>query len=399
MNVRAGHAKVAGGSKPPVRMTAPMIQPKPSRRAFAIGGAVTGAGAALAGAGLFITNNQAHSQYDELSRTTWGSGSDANLSPADKRVALVRYATLAANSHNTQPWRFNFADKSIFVAPDMTRRLSAVDPDDHHLYASLGCAAQNIVEAAPTFGMMARVNFDASARAIRIDLDAAPRAASPLFPAISQRQSTRSDFDGRPISPEHLRLLDAAGNGDGVRTFLLTEQKQREDILGYVVAGNRTQMDNPAFVDELKSWIRFNYAEALSKRDGLFSKCSGAPTLPSWFGRSMFSQVFKKDAENAKYQRQIRSSSGVAVFVSDKNEPGSWVQAGRSAQRFALQATALGLKHAFINQPVEVPAVRGQLASYLGVGDMRPDLVLRFGYGPDLPRSLRRPIEQVIVTS
>ena len=33
-----------------------------------------------------------------------------------------------------------------------------------------------------------------------------------------------------------------------------------------------------------------------------------------------------------------------------------WIEVGRACQRFALQATALGLKCAFINQPVEVPA-------------------------------------------
>jgi len=61
--------------------------------------------------------------------------------------------------------------------------------------------------------------------------------------------------------------------------------------------------------------------------------------------------------------------------------------------------TALGLKYAFINQAVEVPDVRRQFATFLGVGSRRPDLLIRFGYGPDMPRSLRRPIEDVIVVS
>jgi hypothetical protein len=73
-----------------------------------------------------------------------------------------------------------------------------------------------------------------------------------------------------------------------------------------------------------------------------------------------------------------------------------WVEVGRACQRFALQAAALGLKQAFINQPVEVPHVRKQLASFLGIGDRLPDLVLRFGFGPELPKSLRRPVEQLM---
>jgi hypothetical protein len=71
--------------------------------------------------------------------------------------------------------------------------------------------------------------------------------------------------------------------------------------------------------------------------------------------------------------------------------------AGRCYQRFALQAAALDLRTAFINQPVEVPALRSQFAKFLGIGDRRPDLVVRIGRGPEMPRSLRWPVEQVVV--
>ena len=220
-----------------------------------------------------------------------------------------------------------------------------------------------------------------------------------MFEAIPRRQSTRSVFDGRAVPAEHLRLLEAAGNGDGVQLQLFTERKQLEDILAYLVAGNSAEMDDADYIAELKSWLRFNYAEALKTDDGLFSKCSDNPTLPSWLGRLSFSLVVTKDGENKKCEAQLRSSSGVAVFISDKNEPAFWSAAGRCSQRFALQATALGIRHCFINQPVEVPAVRGQFASYLGAGARRPDLVMRFGYGSELPRSLRRPIDQVLLAS
>ena len=37
-----------------------------------------------------------------------------------------------------------------------------------------------------------------------------------------------------------------------------------------------------------------------------------------------------------------------------------------------------------------------QLASWLGIGSRRPDLLVRFGYGPAMPQSMRRPVEDVI---
>jgi hypothetical protein len=46
---------------------------------------------------------------------------------------------------------------------------------------------------------------------------------------------------------------------------------------------------------------------------------------------------------------------------------------------------------------VEVPNLRAQLADFLGFKDRRPDLLMRFGYGPSLPVSLRRAVGDVIV--
>lgn len=170
-----------------------------------------------------------------------------------------------------------------------------------------------------------------------------------------------------------------------------------ESVLSFVIEANTAQMGNPAFVQELKSWVRFNQAEAIAKGDGLFSKSVGNPTAPRWLGSLLFDLSFRPKAENNKCQKQIRSAAGIAIFVSDKSDPAHWIEAGRCYQRFALQAEALDIRTAFLNQPVEVVALRTQLAAYLEIGDRRPDLVVRFGHGPKMPRSLRRPIDAVIV--
>ena len=62
-----------------------------------------------------------------------------------------------------------------------------------------------------------------------------------------------------------------------------------------------------------------------------------------------------------------------------------------------MQATALGLRNAFLNQPVEVGSIRPQFALALGLGDRRPDLVVRFGRGPAMPLSMRRPVQDVLI--
>ncbi len=305
---------------------------------------------------------------------------------------------MAPSSHNTQCWRFQIAEKSIAIAPDLRRRCPAVDPDDHHLFVSMGCAAENMVHAALATGLHADPRFDPVGDCvIAVSLEPTQKRTSPLFQAIAERQCTRGDYDGQPISTAELRQLEQAGTGDGVSVRLLTARPAMESVLEYVVAANTAQMNDAAFVAELKGWIRFGSGEALRTGDGLFAGASGNPVMPRWLGSRMMGLFFTPKTENERYTRQLRNSAGIAVFVSDRNDKAHWVEAGRCYERFALQATALGIRNAFLNQPVEVGAMRPQFATWLAIDrKQRPDLVVRFGRGPIMPLSMRRQVQAVL---
>jgi hypothetical protein len=352
------------------------------------------------GSGAMLSINGCSSgtaQYDETVRATWRHMAGTIGGDALLMRELVRYATLAPSSHNTQCWKFRIGDRAISILPDFARRCPAVDPDDHHLYVSLGCAAENLLHAARANGFYGDARFDATTNgALQIALQPTKAIASPLFDAIPKRQCTRGEYDGKPLSNEELKLLEQAGTGNGVRVMLLTEKSAMEKVLEYVVAGNTAQMNDPAFVAELKAWIRFDGDEAVMHGDGLFGKSSGNPVLPRWLGSRLFDLVFTTKNENEKYAKHVRSSAGIAVLVSEKNGKEHWLETGRCYERFALQAAALDIRNAFLNQPVEVSALRPQFANYLGISGQRPDLVVRFGRGPEMPHSLRRSIYSVM---
>jgi len=334
--------------------------------------------------------------YEQTALDTWRHGeADATDGKLIQRE-LVRYATLAPSSHNTQCWKFRLSAGVIEILPDLSRRCPAVDPDDHHLFVSLGCASENLVQAALAHGLKGDAGFDIATTAVRVRLEPTQAFASTLFQAIPQRQCTRGDYDSKPLSKDELVLLQQAGSGKGVELMLLTERATMEQTLAYVVQGNTAQMNDPAFVDELKAWIRFSGSDAVRTGDGLYAASSGNPSVPAWLGRLMFGLFFTPKSENDKYAKQVRSSAGIAVFVADLADRAHWVEVGRCYERFALQAAALGVRNAFLNQPVEVAALRPQFASALGLGGRRPDLVLRFGRGPKLPPSLRRPVQAVL---
>jgi hypothetical protein len=337
-----------------------------------------------------------------------GSQSAADEAAAIMRAALqakpemrdlVRYATLAPNGHNTQPWRFAITPGQIIIRPDLSRRTPVVDPDNHHIFVSLGCAAENLALAAAARGHRGDPVFnDSGAGSIIFAHELAPAQASVLFNAIPHRQSTRADYDGRQVSTADLKTLAAAAVVPGVDMVMITDRPGMSRIRDLVVAGNSAQMADPAFVRELKSWLRFSPRRAIETGDGLYSAASGNPAGPEWLGSRVFDMLVTANSENDQYASQLRSSSGVAVFFGQRDDREHWTLAGRACQRFALHATALGLKQAFINQPVEVPSLRPELAALVGMAGRRPDMVMRFGYGPLLPYSARRPVAAVLTT-
>lgn len=260
-----------------------------------------------------------------------GSIEEYNASVAATRAALsqtpemrdfIRYATLAANSHNTQPWRFRISTGTIEILPDFSRRIPVVDPDDHHIFASLGCAAENLSLAAEARGQKGELTFTpANKGSVAFTFGKGTTAGQAMFDSIPLRQSTRANYDGQAVPATILQALTAAAMVPGVDLVLLTEKAQINQVRDLVIAANSLQMVDAAFVRELKTWLRYNPRQALDAGDGLFSALTGNPITPAWLGHYLISMFFSAKTENEKYARQIDSSAGIAVFVSQEDNP------------------------------------------------------------------------------
>lgn len=362
-----------------------------TRRTILLG---AGALAVLGGAGA-VTHSTARSAHARAADDTWISDEQARERYPDVALRLVHYATLAANSHNTQPWLFQIAPNRITIRPDFSRRTDVVDPEDRHLFASLGCAAENIVVAAEAAGQDTYVESNLEGVIVHFVLGRS--SPSPHFGALLQRQCVRFDYSGEPASTETLRALQATADQLDVDLALFTDDHDKQQLSNLILAANTAQIGDPAFVAELKDWIRFDGRHALATRDGLYAGSTGNPTLPRWLGQKFFDLGFTVEAENAKTASHVATSAGLAVITAWRDDPVGWIEAGRACQRFAHEATVHGLKYAFLNQPIEVPEARPNLQSFLA-SDRPPNLMMRFGTGPTCPRSLRRPPQAVLVS-
>lgn len=354
-----------------------------------------GATGVIAAGGHLLVTYAPWLDYEEQTNHGWRRYEN-NLTGLAQKREMVRYATLAANGHNTQPWKFAIQEDAIEIHPDFSRRLPVVDPDDRELWISLGCALENLLVSARATGYHPDVTYPDASEVISVKLSPDTPQRGPLFDAIPVRQNTRSEYDGHPLQTDQLDQLNALALEPGVTLNFVTRSADLETVVEYVNQGNLSQYADKPFVDELISWLRFNKEEALASLDGLYSACSGNPAVPGWLGR-MFVASTKPEQQADLDAKKMRSSAGVLVIASETEDRAAWVRTGQVYERVALQMTAGNIKSAMLNQPIEVQDLRVQFQNAMALGSSLPQLLVRFGYADALPKSLRRPVEQILI--
>jgi hypothetical protein len=115
-------------------------------------------------------------------------------------------------------------------------------------------------------------------------------------------------------------------------------------------------------------------------------------------GQPLAVRTFDLGGGMAAKDRQIAAGSpALAVLGTTEERPEAWLRAGQALARVLLTARAADVWASFLNQPIEVPALRPRLRDLLGL-EGHPQLLLRLGHGRDVRPSPRRPVEEVLRT-
>jgi hypothetical protein len=103
------------------------------------------------------------------------------------------------------------------------------------------------------------------------------------------------------------------------------------------------------------------------------------------------------EGQGARDQDLAAHSPLLAVLGTPGDGTGDHLAAGQALQRVLLEAARRGLQASFLNQPVQVAALRPDLAALCG-GDGFPQILLRLGVAQDaLPPVPRRPLDEVVL--
>jgi len=327
----------------------------------------------------------------------------AQLEEAGSRI--LHAASMAASSHNIQPWIVKILEPWRWVVgADPGRRLPAVDPDNREPLLSIGAFLENLSLAAGSMGFRAEFeSLSASLVAhelVEVRLTEARPTGYPLE-RIADRRTLRNGFRDQPISDAHVAEL-LAPFGGMARFFAHDSQEGRYLRKGTLDAFRRQSWRDDAQA-ELATWIRFASGEATRERDGLTPATMEIDGVAAWFLRHFFDREkvmapgFREKGSKGVADQVEHAGGWMVTWATDPSAP-ALIEAGRRFQNMINSVREMGIAVHPMTQMIQELPWKGQVASRLGLPGV-PQLVLRIGYVDAYPEpvSLRRPLTDFVV--
>lgn len=313
---------------------------------------------------------------------------------ATERDMLVRAAVLAPSMHNTQPWRFRFTGDRVEVHRDPHRELPVEDPQRRMSLISAGAALFNLRVAAEHAGYRAAVTlYNQTDRTLVAEIqlaaakpgDDAPLGA--LHPYLATRRSNRSPYAETVIPAELRAALGTAAADEGAMLDWVHDPSRRDWLLSLGADANMFDNTDMARRTERGRWVGGD-----RDREGVPTSALGPrPKRRSAPVRDLAANR----ADRARPSADFEADPTLAVITTRYDMPKSWLVAGQALEHVWLEATRHGLAMSLLTQAVEHAELRW-LVRDPRAGWSEPQVVIRFGYGPEAPETPRRPVSEFI---
>ena len=85
----------------------------------------------------------------------------------------------------------------------------------------------------------------------------------------------------------------------------------------------------------------------------------------------------------------MADTPALVILATDSDTPEDWVIAGQALGRVLLRAAVEGVTASYLNQPIQIQALRETLSVLTGSARY-PQVMLRMGYGENLIPTPRR---------
>jgi hypothetical protein len=328
--------------------------------------------------------------------------------------AIVAAGVLAANPHDSQPWKFRLGDNAIDVHLDLERALGPVDPFLRQMNIGIGCALENLIVGATAQGLSGSTALFPNPRdatlAARLVLTSGDARPSAHVDMISRRHTNRGPYDPARL-PAQIENALRAQHRDASTSLAVFEASS---VFGRafseaIVTSTRALIEDDVFMRATDGWFRWTPREVNAHRDGPALDCAGlSPVIrvAAQLGPRPSEQSFRSSWLASTRDVHLATAAAFGVIsVRDPARPEQLVEAGRLWQRVHLEATHHGVAMQPLDQWLELidrTRQRGLAAPFApGVDFASPGYtpVMMFRAGMPLREALpsaRRPLEDVL---
>ena len=336
----------------------------------------------------------------------------------DPRLDAFRYAILAPNPHNRQPWQIRLVgDNEAELSCDLSKRLPQTDPFDRQIVIGFGCFIALAAIAATRRGLRVDVDvFPDGAGAERLDARPIARLRfvadpeikpDPLAALIADRRSSKVPFDSaRPVPEDAWQTLKGAATGS-IRLDRSGSEADTNALRALAIAAFEREVRTPHTLGESIDVLRVGSREIDASPDGipltgpLFEALSllGADRV-----RADARDPKARSTENQieKYRKIFEATPDFVWLVAQGNSRADQVAVGRSYARLNLLATGLGLGMHPVSQALqEYPEMAPLFSEARRLCRVGPDetlqMLARIGYAAPVPPAPRWPLEAKLI--
>jgi hypothetical protein len=203
----------------------------------------------------------------------------------DRMMFILRFAVLAASSHNSQPWGFSISNNAIDIYREPSRSLPVADSNDRQLFLSIGCAIENTIVAGSYYGYSSQINYYNNPKGDHVATIVFSRKSSAqvnddqnLIHSILDRKTNRNRYKMEVIDQKILQEISSLQTSD--TSIYIVDNKVTISELGNIaLLASIDSMSNREFREELSHYTKHNITRS---KIGMPGFTLGLPTPVSF---------------------------------------------------------------------------------------------------------------------
>lgn len=327
---------------------------------------------------------------------------------------ILEYARWCPSPHNTQPWKVKIiSDTEAHILYEPQRLVPEEDPMSAFMIIGMTMFCECIKIASVPYGLKSEIIY---AEEQKLNSDATDLQLFSIIKfthdkvaieidreLIKKRKTSRLHYQGKAIDSAVVAELQEIVSNHGNKLTATNEKEMIEwvlDLNGFTLFSD---MDDDKVRKEIGKWVRTTDDEAHKTNDGLWHHCMrfpGALMNNFFFHHERFAGKRIRKVLAKVYRNSMKGTKTIAWIDGGFSTKDDFIKCGKSLLYMWLCMTKHNIfLHPFGSVITNVEANKKLKDKISSPKQTKLWLLMRLGYSDEPPRSLRRPLTEIVINA